>query len=121
MKQPITVTVDREHGNSGDVITTIRDARGEETKLAVPGDCTPYHALATLRAFLEAQLNAWKEPVDGFPFCVVDREQNEASVLVGSVEIGRVKLPPPPKPEHTDPTPATPEQLAGQPPKEPAS
>ena len=90
MKQPITVTVEREHGNSGDVITTIRDAHGDAIKLAVPGDCSPYHALATVRAFLEGAFNGAFEAAD------------------------------PPAPVEP-PTPATPEQLAGQPPKEPAS
>lgn len=57
MKQPITVTVEREHGNSGDVIMTIRGANDETQKLAVPGDCSPYHAIVALRPFLEGALN----------------------------------------------------------------
>lgn len=95
MKQPITVTVDREHGNAGDVITTIRDAHGDTMKLAVPGDCSPYHALATVRAFLEGAFN-------------------------GAFEAADPPAADPPAPQ-VEPTPATPEQLAGQPPKEPAS
>ena len=57
MKKPITVTVERELGNSGDVITTIRGADGAQRKIACPGDCSPYHALASIRMQLEEALN----------------------------------------------------------------
>lgn len=57
MIQPFTVTVARELGNSGDVITTVRDSAGTETKLVCPGDCSPYSALHAIREGLEKLLN----------------------------------------------------------------
>lgn len=58
MKKPITVTVHREHGNSGDCILTATDANGEKKSHNAPGDCSAYSALTTVREFIEGLLNA---------------------------------------------------------------
>lgn len=91
MRQPFTVTVEREHGNSGDVITTIRDRDGNQRKIACPGDCSPYTALIGIRDHLEEAINEPTEPKPGQPFCVTDRETGDVSVLIDSVEMGRVE------------------------------
>lgn len=57
MKQPITVTVHREHANAGDVIMTLTNAFGDVANFAVPGDCTPFTALRALVPFLELALS----------------------------------------------------------------
>lgn len=98
MKQPIKVTVEREHGNSGDVILTMTDPHENRRSIATPGEQSPYGALAGIRPQLEEVLNEWTEPKDGTPFCVVDVEKHEVSVMLNNSEIGRVPLPPAPVP-----------------------
>lgn len=57
-KQPYSVDVSREHGNSGDVILAIVSADGAENRrVSVPGDCTPYHALANVKDAIRQVLN----------------------------------------------------------------
>lgn len=92
MKKPITVTVEREHGNSGDVIMKIRGADGEERGVACPGDCSPYSALTGIRGQLEETLNTAHEPKDGIPFCILDPDTGHYSVMVGHTELGIVHV-----------------------------
>lgn len=105
MKQPFTVTVAREHGNVGDVVVTVTDARGEVERCAVPGEANPYTSVAALAPFIERLLNEWTEPKAGVPYVVVDPANGDAHVLVDSTSHGVVPLP---APKHVEDSPETP-------------
>lgn len=58
MNDRISLRVDREHGNTGDVRLHLKHGDMPEQTFCIPGDVTPYTAFAALKPWLEERINA---------------------------------------------------------------